>query len=122
VRLIIPEQSDVPLLTWTARLFFASLLEGGVRIFSYQRGFCHAKTLLTDDTIYVGTTNLNHRSFFHDLEVDVRLVTAESLVRIERQFLIDFADSVELTTKDLATTPWWTWLIAKISLLLKAWL
>ncbi len=51
----------------------------------------HAKTIIIDDWIIVGSSNLNHRSMLHDLEVDIVLQTPESRQTIIDQFKEDLA-------------------------------
>jgi cardiolipin synthase len=73
VKLLLPGISDVTAVSYVSRMFYRGLLRAGVQIFEYQPAVLHAKTLIIDDWVCVGTTNLNHRSFYHDLEVDVTL-------------------------------------------------
>lgn len=49
----------------------ASLLDAGVKVFHYDNGFLHSKTLVIDDEIAsVGTANMDHRSFTLNFEVN----------------------------------------------------
>ncbi len=73
VRILLPRYSDVPLVSWASEAFYDQLMQAGVRIFEYLPSMLHAKTILLDDQAYVGTSNMNHRSLLHDLEVDVEL-------------------------------------------------
>ena len=61
----------------------------------------HAKTLLIDGWASVGTTNLNHRSLYHDLEVDISLTSELALARLEAQFIADLAESQKVTPERL---------------------
>ena len=72
--------------------FFAPLLRGGVKIFTYTPGFLHAKTWLVDGEIAaVGSINLDYRSLYLHFECSVLLYhcpaladVAEDMVDIER--------------------------------------
>ncbi len=96
VRLIVPRKPDILFMRWAASAFYNDLLKSGVRIFEYLPRVLHAKTFLIDDWVSVGSNNLNHRSLIHDLEVDVGLTHPESHRALERQFLMDIAESQEV--------------------------
>jgi len=42
-----------------------------VKIYEFQPRFAHQKILAIDNWTTIGSSNMNHRSFLHDLEVDV---------------------------------------------------
>jgi cardiolipin synthase len=114
VRFILPEKSDVPFVRWASMAFFHPLLKAGCRIFEYRKSILHAKTLIVDDWALVGSSNLNHRSFLFDLEVDAVLQQAASLKSLERQYASDLQKSREIHFSDLKLRPFWirflTWL------------
>ena len=83
VKLLFPERSDVPVITSVAAEYYERLLPAGVSIFHYQPAILHAKTMIIDDWATVGSSNLNHRSLFHDFEVDL-VLTKQSSVRETR--------------------------------------
>lgn len=70
VCLLLPRQSDVRFIPWASRYFYTRLLQAGCRIFEYRESILHSKTLLIDQRGIVGSSNLNRRSVFHDLELD----------------------------------------------------
>ena len=105
VRLVLPEESDVPFVRWASMTFFLPLLEAGCRIFEYRKRVLHAKTLVVDDWALVGSSNFNHRSFLFDLEVDVALQGAASRKALERQYASDFNQSLEIHVSDLKIRP-----------------
>ncbi|MBS0350041.1 MAG: cardiolipin synthase B [Proteobacteria bacterium] len=97
VRILLPKKSDVAMMPWASTAFYFNLLKAGVRIFEYMPGILHAKTLLLDDWALIGSSNLNHRSLLHDLEVDVLLSQPESIQILQKQFLIDLQNSREIS-------------------------
>ncbi len=105
VRLLLPGKNDVGLVSCVSRMFYFGLMRYGVKIYEYQPEMLHAKTLLIDHWASVGTTNLNHRSLYHDLEVDITLTGRESLDELARQFLIDLATSYRVTSERLRSRP-----------------
>ncbi len=98
VKLILPGKTDVSLVSYVSRTFYLGLMRAGVQIYEYQPAVLHAKTLLVDDWACVGTTNLNHRSFYHDLEVDVALYTDVSRAVLADQFEKDLNVSRQMTS------------------------
>ncbi len=101
VRLLLPGKNDISLVSCVSRMFYFGLMRYGVKIYEYQPEMLHAKTLLIDRWACVGTTNLNHRSFYHDLEVDISLTGQESLTVLARQFSRDLATSYRVTSERL---------------------
>lgn len=101
VEIIVPGKSDVFFLPWVSRLFFKRLMDSGVRVFEFQERMIHAKTLLFDDKALVGSSNLNNRSLYWDLEVDVWLTKPESIEMLVRQFELDKLNAVECTPESL---------------------
>jgi cardiolipin synthase len=96
VRIVLPQKSDVFIMPWAATAFYESLLKAGVRIFEYIPSMLHAKTLILDDWFIVGSSNLNHRSLLHDLEVDVNIRSTTCKRELEAQFLRDLNESKEI--------------------------
>lgn len=103
VRLLTPGRSDHPFVQWMTETFYKGLLISGVRLFEYhhEKLFLHAKTLIIDDWVMIGSSNIDHRSLFHNLELDVVLGQNSSLLSLEEQFLNDLSHSKEIFLKDL---------------------
>lgn len=97
VRILLPRKSDVAIMPWASTAFYFNLLKSGVRIFEYLPGILHAKVLLLDDWALIGSSNLNHRSLLHDLEVDILLSNPTSIQTLEQQFLSDLENSREIS-------------------------
>lgn len=91
VRIIIPDIADHLTAFWGSRSYVEELLKAGVKIYRYQKGFVHAKTLLVDDVVSsVGTANLDNRSFHINFEVNAFVYDKETAARLECDFLKDF--------------------------------
>jgi len=119
VRVLLPSESDVGFMPWASKAFYERLLRSGVRIFEYLPSVLHAKTLIIDDWMTVGSSNLNHRSLLHDLEVDVDIRLPESKQILEQQFLIDLQQSKEISLDDWQKRPWYQRVVGWILLNLK---
>ena len=97
VRILISKDYDVFFFGWVSSLFNFSLLQAGVKIFEYTPSILHAKILIIDDTIMLGSSNFNHRSFIHDLEADIYLTHESSKRDLTEQFAKDLEKSHQLT-------------------------
>jgi cardiolipin synthase A/B len=119
VRILLPKKSDVRFMPWASATFYASLLKAGVRIFEYLPSILHAKTLIIDDWCCVGSSNLNHRSLLHDLEVDVNIRKTESKKLLEQQFLTDSANAKEVSPRSLRNRRFYQRIIGRLLLYVK---
>lgn len=75
-RLITPGKSDIGAAIDMARLLYKRLLSAGVRIFEFAPCKLHMKLLVVDDVSYVGSANLDKRSFRINVELMVRIEDA----------------------------------------------
>jgi len=97
VRILVPGFSDIVFIPWVTSAFHFGLLSAGVKIFEYRGSVLHAKTMVIDDWGLIGSSNLNHRSLLHDLEVDIVVSDSHALGEMERQFRQDLGRAVEVT-------------------------
>lgn len=71
--LIAAGKTDVLLARLAAWATYGSLLRRGVRIFEYRPRALHAKLIIMDDIVYVGSGNFDMRSLYLNLEVMLRI-------------------------------------------------
>jgi cardiolipin synthase len=121
VRLVLPGLSDVPMVKWASTAFYPRLLRAGCRIFEYQGRVLHAKTLLVDRRAYVGSSNLNHRSLLHDLEIIVLPQRRQSLRTLEGQFGKDLLQCREITLLELKRRPFLSRLLSVLFFQFRYW-
>ena len=94
VQLLVPEKSDSRLVALAASSYYADLLAAGVKIFFYQDGFVHAKTLVVDKKIaVVGTANMDLRSFDLNFEVNAIVYDDELATSLANTFYSDIKDA-----------------------------
>lgn len=122
VRILLPRHSDVTIMPWASAAFYDTLIDAGVRIFEYLPSMLHAKTLILDDWVLVGTSNLNHRSLLHDKEVDVVIRRDANKQRIVDQFTLDLGHSEEVQPEDLPKRPLFKRIAGRFILYLKYWI
>ena len=71
VKLLVPGISDSTIVNRVSSSFYYDLLKAGVKVYRYTKGFVHAKTMVCDDHVsFIGTANLDHRSFDLNFEVN----------------------------------------------------
>ena len=87
VRLLTTWKTDVKIFRALQFFYFPYLLSKGVKVFQYSDTVLHAKNYIIDDWMTVGSTNLNHRSLIHDLEVDLVVQSEENIKSLEDHFL-----------------------------------
>lgn len=121
VRLIVPSHSDVPFMRILSHSFFRKLLKSGVRIYEFRLGFIHQKISHIDNWVVIGSSNLNHRSFLHDFEVDVVLRDPRNIENLEKKFLQEQYESQELTFESLYRLPWYKRMVSRILFYLRYW-
>ncbi|HDC5213254.1 TPA: cardiolipin synthase [Staphylococcus aureus] len=108
VNIMIPNKPDHPFVFWATLKNAASLLDAGVKVFHYDNGFLHSKTLVIDDEIAsVGTANMDHRSFTLNFEVNAFIYDQQIAKKLKQAFIDDLAVSSELTKARYANRSLW---------------
>lgn len=122
VCIVVPSRSDIrwfPLLT---RTFYADLLAAGLKIYEYRDNILHSKSILVDNQLIIGSTNLNYRSYFHDLELDAILSKPGTIHTMENKFLRDKEHSEQITLHRMDRFPRMVLLFGWFPRLLRYWL
>jgi cardiolipin synthase len=98
VRLMIPEKPDSAIVGAASKFYFTELLNAGVRIFLYRKGFVHAKTVVADSRVsVVGTANMDIRSFDLNFEIMSIIYGTEFASKMEDMFQADLAECSEVS-------------------------
>ena len=98
VRIMIPNKPDHPFVYWATYFHVGELLKAGAKIYIYDNGFIHAKTIIVDGKLAsVGTANIDVRSFKLNFEVNAFLYDEEIGVSLTESFNKDLIVSTELT-------------------------
>lgn len=122
VKVIIAGRSDVPLVRLSASELIHKLVLAKVEIFEYSKSILHAKTMIIDNYALVGSMNLNHRSFIHDLELDVVLTSVQQRKILKDQFEMDLKDSRQINDLEYKNMNWLKKILAKIAYQFRYWL
>ncbi len=73
VQLILPGKSDVLVSQLAGQSLYRRLLRAGIEIYEYQPQILHAKLIVIDDAVYVGSANMDVRSLRINYELMLRL-------------------------------------------------
>lgn len=97
VRLLVPGVSDSKLVNAASQSYYEPLLECGVKIYLYRKGFVHAKTLIVDNTLsIVGSSNIDFRSFELNFELNTIMYDHAFCTGMTEVFLHDIEDAEEI--------------------------
>jgi cardiolipin synthase len=108
VRLLLPgPYTDHPAIRHAGRRFYARLLRAGARIFEYQPRFLHAKTILCDDWVSIGSSNLDRWNLRWNLEANQEVDDAGFAATVQAMFEEDFRHCVECRHEEWRRRPWY---------------
>lgn len=105
VRLLIASKSDVELFRTLQFVYYPLLIKSGVKVFQYTDTVLHAKNYIIDEWVTVGSSNLNHRSLMHDLEVDIVIQDESNFKMITNHFELSVSKLSPLNSKGLKSRP-----------------
>lgn len=106
VRIMLPEKPD-HLLVWLASNAHAdAMVQHGIGVYRYHRGFLHQKVLLMDDRMAsVGSVNFDNRSFAINFEMTVWMPDKKVVEDVEAMLLRDFSNCREVTREEVQQRP-----------------
>lgn len=107
VRFLFPIKTDFWPGLLAARSYYRKLIVHGAKIFEYLPSMLHAKILIFDNQATVGSSNLNHRSYFHDLEMDILLTDPNSVGELCEQFELDLQSAQLIDAGSWMRRPYW---------------
>jgi cardiolipin synthase len=97
VRMLVPGNSDVPIVSRLSRSGYRPLLLAGVRVFEWNGSMLHAKTAVADARwARVGSSNLNVSSWLGNREIDVAIEDANFGRQLEAQYERDLDNATEI--------------------------
>lgn len=106
VRIMIPAKPDHIFVYWAGYSYIEQLLDAGVRAYTYDTGFIHAKTIVVDEiAASVGSANWDVRSFRLNFETNAIIYDQETARELKEHFLKDLNVCSELTAERFATLP-----------------
>ncbi len=107
VKLLVPGISDSKIVNAASKSYYNKLLEAGVEIYLYQKGFVHAKTMVTDSMLtLLGTANMDYRSFELNFEVNALIYDKEVAEQMRNTFFEDLKDAEKIDRDAWLSRPW----------------
>jgi phosphatidylserine/phosphatidylglycerophosphate/cardiolipin synthase-like enzyme len=116
VRLLLPGPiTDHPGARHVSRRYYGKLLRNTVRIYEYTPRFFHAKTVLCDDWVTIGSSNYDRWNLQWNLEANQEIDDPVLASTVAAMFINDFAGSREYTSAEWRRRSWrsraleWIW-------------
>jgi phosphatidylserine/phosphatidylglycerophosphate/cardiolipin synthase-like enzyme len=116
VRLLLPGPiTDHPGVRSISHRLYGRLMKNGVRIFEYQPRFMHAKSVLCDDWVAIGSSNFDRWNLRWNLEANQEIKDEVLAAQVKEMFEHDFSNSVEYSYEQWYRRSWfkrllqWFW-------------
>lgn len=107
VTMVFPARNDSWIVAAASRSYYRGLLAAGVRIYEYQGGLLHAKTLTIDGAAaMIGSANLDRRSFDLNAENNILLYDAATTAAIRERQQTYLDSAREITLAEVDAWPW----------------
>jgi cardiolipin synthase len=102
--LIVPARNDSWIVAAASRSYYADLAAAGVRIFEFEGGLLHAKTVTVDDEIcLIGSANMDRRSFELNYENNILIFDAGLAAALKERQSTYLAQSQSVANEDIAS-------------------
>jgi cardiolipin synthase len=107
VTLILPAWNDDFAVAAASRSYYADLIDAGVRLYEYNAGLLHAKTVTVDGQVsLIGSANMDCRSFALNFESNILLSDVETTSALRARQIGYLSDSTLITAQAVAAWPW----------------
>jgi cardiolipin synthase len=118
-RVITAARSDNHATIAAARYTYKNLLRRGVEIFEYQATKLHTKLVVLDDIVHIGSSNLDIRSIYLNLELVLRVDDPQFAALLRIYFENELAQCEPITAElHRRRSGWWTRIVQAISFFL----
>lgn len=108
VRIMVPCKPDHPFVYWATLSFIGDLLDSGMRAYTYDNGFIHAKTIVVDGiACAVGSANFDIRSFRLNFEASSFFYDPVYGGQLKQAFLDDLPKCTEITLESYRNRSRW---------------
>ncbi len=107
VTLILPARNDAFAVAAASRSYYADLIAAGVKLYEYNPGLLHAKTMTIDgDVTLIGSANMDCRSFALNFENNILLCDVGVTAAMRDRQMSYLTDSTRITASAVAR---WSW-------------
>ncbi len=96
IRILLPGIPDKGAVYKLATTYFKELVKAGIKVYTYNEGFNHQKSIVIDGKLaFVGTINMDYRSLVHHFECGAIFMNSKA-VKVLEDDLLDCYDHGEL--------------------------
>ena len=123
IRIVVPGQSDVPVVQRATRHLYTRLLRRRFHVYERQVNMLHSKVMVVDgEWAVLGSANLDARSLWINLEF-VAVVHSRKLARALNEVIrYEIAHSRRITRRNYLQQRWWQRLLDRLAWALRWWL
>lgn len=115
VKMLVPTKSDSFVVNTTTQSYFQELMNAGVKIYTYDKGFVHAKTMVCDKKIaIIGTANLDNRSFDLNFEINAIVYDQQIATQLKEIFDKDLTFSTQIVPEEWVQRPLYMKLMERV--------
>ncbi|MFN3604717.1 MAG: phospholipase D-like domain-containing protein [Leptonema sp. (in: bacteria)] len=100
IQILTAGNTDVWIARQAGRAVYSTLLKSGVQIFEYTERIFHSKHTITEKGVLIGSSNIDYRSFFHNLEIDFFTSNQAVIKAFIKQWEKDLKSSEQITLKN----------------------
>jgi cardiolipin synthase len=105
--IVFPARNDSWIVGAASRSYYADLLGAGVRIFEYQGGLLHTKSLTLDDEVtLIGSANMDRRSFELNYENNILFCNRALTATVRQRQEIYIGSSSPVYLEAVQAWPW----------------
>ena len=106
--IIFPARNDDFAVGATCRSYYQDLLAAGVRIYEYDAGLLHTKSMTVDGEVtLIGSANMDRRSFDLNYENNILLCDPNVTQQMRARQQVYLADCHEILADQVAAWPWY---------------
>lgn len=123
IEVIVPQQSDVPVVKWASQYLYAKLLRHGIRIYERKDRMLHSKAMVVDDLwSIVGSCNLDPRSLRLNAEFLAVLRSQVAAAQLRQLCQYEMAQSDEVLLDHCHRRVWWQRIRDRVAWAFRRWL
>lgn len=99
VRVLIPRKPDSSMMKLASGSYIADCLRAGIKVYFYEAGMLHAKTIVIDDEFFTtGSTNFDFRSMEYNFECNAFIYDRAINKQMKEAFYADLEQSTRITS------------------------
>lgn len=97
IKIILPDVADKKFVYTVSRNNAEKLLEHNIKIYTMTHSFVHSKIVLNENSVIVGSINMDQRSFYQQFESAIYTTDFEILKQVENDFDNTISYSLKIT-------------------------